>query len=746
MSRLLEASAALGSAALLGVGLLPFLHQEPAPDAWFEIMWPRDVDEDHVIALLRHLSALRRPPVVVLELVANRGQVSHRIGIANADSERMRHLFATHLPDVLLEPVEREQSALKHAVELRLATRERSIRTDAPEEVARAVNGSAASTPGVTVIQLVLGTRLAPHHVPAESVGMPTNAQLVKRTMLTGHEPLDARSRAALQDKVGEHGFRTVLRVATNTPEPKTARSALRSVLGGLRVSEASGAHLRGHTVRARLVTDLSMPRRWPMALNASELLGLLGWPLGDRDYRGITRVGSRRLPASPVVPRAGRVVGVGNHPSTLRPVAQSARDSLMHSQVLGPTGVGKSTLLARLAIDDIHAGRGVVVIEPKGDLVEDILARIPKHREHDVVVLDPSDPEAPVGINPLRGGVPELISDQVLAVFRGLYGDYLGPRTSDVLASALLTLARSESPTLVALPLLLSDDQFRRRITKPVRGDLALGPFWNWFDSLSDAERNQVVAPVMNKVRPFLLRERVRHVLGQITPAFDITSVFTERKILLVPLSKGTLGSEASSLIGSLVVARLWQAAQGRARIAPERRHPVSVVIDEFQDFLHLPTDLADVLAQARGLGLGLTLAHQHLAQLTPDIRAAVLANARSKICFRLSAEDAAVMARSTDILDVRDFQSIGRYEIYASLVSDGESQPFCSAATGPLHKTVTNPARLRALSRDQYGRHVADIEAELRALWQPVAVNDSDSVIGSRALRRDDSDGGAS
>lgn len=602
MSRLLEVSAALGSTALLGVGLLPFLHQEPSPDRWFEIRWPRDVDEDDVLALLRHLSALHRPPVVVLELVANRGQASHRIGIPKADSERLRHLFASHLPDVLLEPVEREQRELNNAVELRLGTRERSLRTDAAQEVARAILGSAASTPGVTVIQLVLGTRLAPHHVPAESVGMPTNAQIVKRTLLTGHEPLDARSRTALQDKVGEHGFRTVLRVATNIAEPKTARSALRGVLGGLRVSEASGAHLRGRTVQARLVTDLSVPRRWPLALNARELLGLLGWPLGDRDYRGITRMGSRRLPVPPVVPRTGRVVGVGNHPSTLRPLAQSAPDSLMHTHVLGPTGVGKSTLLARLALDDIHAGRGVVVIEPKGDLVNDVLSRIPKHREQDVVVLDPSDTEAPVGINPLRGGAPELVSDQVLAVFRGLYRDYLGPRTSDVLASALLTLAHSESPTLVALPPLLSDEQFRRRITKHVRGDLALGPFWNWFDALSDAERNQVVAPVMNKVRPFLLRERVRHVLGQVTPAFDITAVFTERKILLVPLSKGTLGSEASSLIGSLVVARMWQAAQGRARIAPERRHPVSVIIDEFQDFLHLPTDLANVLAQARG------------------------------------------------------------------------------------------------------------------------------------------------
>jgi hypothetical protein len=268
------------------------------------------------------------------------------------------------------------------------------------------------------------------------------------------------------------------------------------------------------------------------------------------------------------------------------------------------------------------------------------------------------------------------------------------------------------------------------------VRGDLALGPFWAWYEALSEPERQQVIAPVMNKVRPFLLRERVRHVLGQARPRFDISQVFSERKILLVPLSKGTLGSESASLLGSLVVARLWQAAQARSRVVAERRHFVSVVIDEFQDFLHLPTDLADVLTQARGLGMGLTLAHQHLAQLSPAIRAAVLANARSRICFRLSAEDAAVIARTTEQLDVQDFQSLGRYEIYASLLANSETQPFCSASTKPLPAASGDARRVRTLSRERYGVNRQEIETELRRLW-----NRDDGIgktpLGSRRRR---------
>jgi hypothetical protein len=247
-----------------------------------------------------------------------------------------------------------------------------------------------------------------------------------------------------------------------------------------------------------------------------------------------------------------------------------------------------------------------------------------------------------------------------------------------------------------------------------------------------------------MNKLRPFVLRENIRHVLGQPQPRFNVGDVFTEHKIVLVPLNKGALGSETASLLGSLVVARLWQAAQGRGRIPPGRRSPTTLVIDEFQDFLHLPTDLADVLAQARSLGLGLVLAHQHLAQLTASVRAAVLANARSRIAFRLSADDAAVIAKTTELLDAHDFQSLGRYEAYASLVANSETQPFASIRTDALPAASADAERVRDTSRQHYGVARNEIEAALRAL----AFGDAASVdesVGTRKRRQVD-DGGRS
>ena len=163
-----------------------------------------------------------------------------------------------------------------------------------------------------------------------------------------------------------------------------------------------------------------------------------------------------------------------------------------------------------------------------------------------------------------------------------------------------------------------------------------------------------------MNKVRPMLIRSSLRAVLGQATPRFELQQVFSERKILLVNLAKGLLGPEASALLGSIVVAQLWQVALERSAIPAERRHPVFIFLDEFQDFLNLPIDLADALAQARGLGLGLTLAHQHLGQLSPQMRSAVLANARSRVVFQLAAEDARTFAGTDTTLSPEDFRTL--------------------------------------------------------------------------------------
>ncbi len=459
----------------------------------------------------------------------------------------------------------------------------------------------------------------------------------------------------------------------------------------------------------------------WPLVFNVAELVGLSGWPLGDEPLPGVPRSGARWQRADRRLVRTDRIIAKATAPGPEQLLGVSVADARQHLHLIGPTGTGKSTLLLNLALADMKAGLGMVVIDPKGDLITELLERAPLGRQSDIVVLDPTDAERPVGLNPLATGGrnPELVADQILSVFHSLWESSWGPRTADILHASLLSLAGRTETTLCALPILLTNYAVRRRLLQGIDDPIALGPFWDWYEGLKDGERQAVIAPIMNKLRAFLLRPRVRGVLGQVEPRFQVEHVFTKNKILLVSLAKGLLGPEASALLGSLVVAQVWNAALGQAAVPSAIRKTVGLYIDEFQDYLRLPTDLADALAQARGLGVAMTLVHQHLGQLPPEMRAAVLANARSRVCFQMSAEDAHVMARRAGgLLTADDFQQLGRYEVYVQLVAEGEVTGYASGRTLPPGPLTGDGMRVRSMSRERYGRPIAEIEVEIRQL----------------------------
>src|SRR5207248_1432686 len=234
--------------------------------------------------------------------------------------------------------------------------------------------------------------------------------------------------------------------------------------------------------------------------------------------------------PASDI-PSRGRVVAEASFPGAERPMALSVKDSLRHLHVIGPTGSGKSTLLTGLIEQDMQAGRGVVVIEPKGDLVADVLMRVPEHRLDDVIVLDPMD-DRPVGLNLLActAADRELVVDQIAGIFATLFKAGWGARTDDILRAALLTLAGVPGMTLTEIPLLLTDAGFRRALVGRV-DDPILQQFWGWFEGMSDGERTQAIAPLSNKLRAVLLRRRLRNVLGQAEPRLDLDWALAERK-----------------------------------------------------------------------------------------------------------------------------------------------------------------------------------------------------------------------
>ena len=681
---------------------------------WRRVHWPRPLDNDAVLGLLRRFATDPRRPAVAFEARAEGPRVRYLLGLP-ATAFGLADVVPQLVPDAVLSDEETDRAPMHVAGRLRLSSRMLALATKDPLDVTRTLLAgltSARHSGESLVIQVVLGPRRAPQLLGTSALSDGSWWQVLLRG--SRQQKAAGDERMALRTKTGQHGFAATIRIGVRAATTKRRHGLLMGVLAGMRTAEAGGVRIglvREHPGR---LDACRLPWRWPLRLNVSEVLALTGWPLGDDPLPGLPSRFPRLVRAEPSVSDHGRVVARATAPGDDRPLGLSAGDALQHLHVLGPTGAGKSTLLRGLITQDIVAGRGLVVIDPKGDLVTEVLRRVPEERQDDIVVLDPGD-EAPVGFNPLVSAhrSPEVVADGVLAVFHALFADSWGPRTQDILHSCLLTLTRRDDASLVMLPLLLTNPGFRRSLTQRLDDPVALGPFWAWYEQLSDGERAQAIAPVMNKLRAFLLRRSMRAVLGQRQPQFDVAHVFTERKVLLVSLRKGLLGPESSGLLGSLVVARLWQTILARARVPAERRHPVMVYIDEVQDYLHLPTDLADALAQARGLGVGFTLAHQFLAQLPPAMRAAVMANARSRVCFQLGPDDAIAIAKGAAGLAAEDFMALGRYEVYASLFTDGQATGYASGRTLPPSEPCSDPEQLLRSSRERYGQPLDQTEA---------------------------------
>jgi AAA-like domain/TraM recognition site of TraD and TraG len=531
--------------------------------------------------------------------------------------------------------------------------------------------------------------------------------------------------------------IRAVVRVGVaHTATRQRTYSLFGRVWGTLRVLNATGTGVVRRSWLPVGVVSSRMERRaipllshWPLTLNSDELAGLVGLAVDDRQLPGLIVGGCRQVPPPPNMPSTGAVVGLSDYPGMEdRPLALKTADRLLHTHVIGPTGTGKSTLLANLALQDIAAGLGVVLIDPKGDLVEAIAERFPSTRStDDLIILDPSQTTRPIGFNPLASAANEhereLVVDHVLHVFREIYKDFWGPRTDDVLRSALLTLvhvhALDGSPlTLCEVPTLLTNHGLRQALGKQSIPD-QLRPFWSWYHGLKPADQVSVTGPVLNKLRAFTDRTAIRLMIGQAT-GLDLSSVLDDGKVLLVSLAKGRLGEETAALTGSLLVASLWQATLRRAFMPAAARRPVMVYLDEFQDVLKLGA-VGDMLAQARGLGLGLHLAHQHLHQLPRDLAHDVLGTARIQVIFQVGQEDAKALAKSVEpTLGAADLQGLEAYHAVLRACIAGRTSPPITAAMLPLGEPTRDGQALAEASRDRYGVDRLQVERALKVRLQ--------------------------
>ncbi|HEY8983289.1 MAG TPA: DUF87 domain-containing protein [Streptomyces sp.] len=437
--------------------------------------------------------------------------------------------------------------------------------------------------------------------------------------------------------------------------------------------------------------------------LSIQELAVVAHLPWDDA-VPGLQRAGARAVPPPPGVATAGsQIQPIGltdtGHP---RPVGLRVQDARQHVHILGATGSGKSELMARMILDDAEAGRGVVVVDPKGDLVTDLLMRLPEELGEKVVLFDADSRSRPPVLNPLEGKDAVHTVDNLVSIFSRIYASSWGPRTDDILRAGLLTLrAQGGTPVLTDLPKLLAVPAFRQRAVSHIDDDI-LRDFWAWYDSLSAPFRAQVTAPLMNKLRGVLLRPFMKAALAGGPSTVDMNQIL-DGGICLVRIAKDALGAETSHLMGSIVVARTWQATTARARIPQSQRRDAGLYIDEAHSFLNLPYPLEDMLAEARAYRLSMKLAHQYLRQLPRELEEGISTNARTKIFFNASPEDARHLVRHTEPrLTAHDLSNLDAFHAVVRPVLHGAEAPAFTVVTEPLPPPAKGRAKqIRAAAR---------------------------------------------
>ena len=359
--------------------------------------------------------------------------------------------------------------------------------------------------------------------------------------------------------------------------------------------------------------------------------------------------------------------------------------DRLSHVYIIGKTGVGKSTLIETLARQDLEAGRGLALVDPHGDLVEHIVACLPSDEKDRVIYLNAPDPNQQYGYNPLRrvrdDKIPLAVSG-LLETLKKMWPDAWGVRMEHVLRNSLYTLLERDDAKLPDILRLFSDDDFRKEVVRDIRNEV-VRRFWiSEFNEYPARLRAEACAPIQNKLGALLSDPTLYRIL--VNPKIDLRfrSLMDEGKVLLVNVAKGRLGEDSAFLLGSLLVSTLGLAAFSRAEVDSEQRLPFFVYLDEFHSFTTLM--LANMMSELRKYGVGLTLANQHMHQLAPDIRHAVLGNAGTLISFRVGPDDASILAKEFQPeFSVLDLLSLPNRSIYLKLMIDGvPSAPFSANA----------------------------------------------------------------
>lgn len=414
--------------------------------------------------------------------------------------------------------------------------------------------------------------------------------------------------------------------------------------------------------------------------------------------------------------------------------------DRRRHMYLVGKTGMGKSTILENMIVDDIRSGKGVMVVDPHGDLAEKIIEYIPSGRVNDVIYFNPSDIDYPIAFNIIEQVEPHLrhlVASGLIGVFKKLWADSWGPRLEYILRNAILAVLDYPGATLLAITRMLSDKNFRKKVIEKVQ-DPVVKSFWvNEFSGYANNFASEAVSPIQNKVGQFLSSALIRNIVGQVKSSIDLREVMDNGKILIMNLSKGRIGEDNSALLGAMMITKVQLSVMSRVDILEKNRKDFYLYIDEFQNFT---TDsFANILSEARKYRLNLIMAHQYIDQLGEIVKPAVFGNVGTLVVFRVGATDAEELVKEfTPVFTEEDLVNLPKYEFYIKLMIDGvSSDPFSARGRAPLteEEKTGNKDKVIKVSRERYAKQRLAVEDKINR-WH--TNNDSEEKIEKRPSER--------
>lgn len=404
--------------------------------------------------------------------------------------------------------------------------------------------------------------------------------------------------------------------------------------------------------------------------------------------------------------------------------------DRRRHMYLIGKTGMGKSTAMENMIIQDIINGEGVALVDPHGDFAEKILDFIPSTRINDVVYLNPADIEYPIAFNVMESVSQEhkhLIASGLVGVFKKLWADSWGPRLEYVLRNAILALLDYPGSTLLGVMRILVDKSYRSKVIAKIK-DPVVKAFWvDEYSKYPQQFQTEAIAPIQNKVGQFLSTALIRNVVGQVKSTIDLRQIMDERKILIMNLSKGKIGEDSSALLGAMMITKIQLAAMSRIDLPEEDRKDFFLYVDEFQNFA--TESFANILSEARKYRLDLIIGHQYVEQLDEIVRPAVFGNVGTIMCFRVGGADAEFLATEfTPYFEEEDLVNLAKYDTYMKLMIDGvASNPFSASTLPPLGKTAFtgNRDKVIKVSRERYAKP-RDVVEEKIGRWSGVMMEE--------------------